>query len=116
MTMIGQPYHFGGAQPGGFDCSGLVQYAAKIAGVPLPRTTREQRRSGVKASRSDLKSGDLVFMRLPGGALHVGIFLNDSRFVHAPSTGHTVRIDSLSENPYSAGYLEARRIQLLSAP
>jgi cell wall-associated NlpC family hydrolase len=109
-ALIGQPYRFGGAAPGGFDCSGLVQYAAHQAGLDVPRTAAEQLRAGAPVARRDVRGGDLVFMRLKGKELHVGIALGDGRFVHAPSAGSRVRIDSLAAAPYARRFLAARRI------
>jgi cell wall-associated NlpC family hydrolase len=109
-AMLGQPYRFGGAAPGGFDCSGLVVYAAGAAGIRLPRTAAEQLHAGVPVPRSQLLPGDLVFMHLKHKELHVGIAIDGERFVHAPSSGGHVRIDSLSAPPYAAGFLRARRV------
>lgn len=109
-AMLGQPYRFGGQSPGGFDCSGLVFYAARGAGIPVPRTAQDQLRSGRPVARAELRSGDLVFMRLTGKELHVGIALDADRFIHAPSTGGRVRIDSLEASPYARGFLAARRL------
>jgi cell wall-associated NlpC family hydrolase len=110
MSMLGQPYRFGGAAPGGFDCSGLVVYAAGGAGIHVPRTAAEQLEFGTTIARADLRPGDLVFMHLAHKELHVGIAIDSERFVHAPSAGGRVRIDSLASPPYSRGYLSARRI------
>jgi len=110
LSMLGQPYRYGGAAPGGFDCSGLVQYAANGAGIYLPRTAREQLRAGEQVSRTDVRAGDLVFMHLAHKELHVGIVIDDGNFVHAPSSGAQVRIDRLSAPPYANGFLSARRI------
>lgn len=110
LAMLGQPYRFGGAAPGGFDCSGLVVFAAQSAGLVLPRTAREQLRSGAGISRERLRAGDLVFMRLRRKELHVGIAIDGERFVHAPASGGRVRIDSLAAAPYSTGFLGARRV------
>jgi cell wall-associated NlpC family hydrolase len=115
-AMLGQPYRYGGAQPGGFDCSGLVAYAASRAGVYVPRTAQEQQHAGIPVRRSDLRAGDLVFMHLKGKDLHVGIALDAQRFVHAPATGGRVRIDSLDQAPYSAGFSSARRVAAARAP
>jgi cell wall-associated NlpC family hydrolase len=109
-AMIGQPYQFGGAAPGGFDCSGLVLYAASGAGIRVPRTAREQMDFGVSVRRADVSAGDLVFMHLSHKELHVGIAIDRDRFIHAPSTGGRVRIDSLAAPPYAKGFLSARRI------
>jgi cell wall-associated NlpC family hydrolase len=109
-AMLGQPYRFGGAAPGGFDCSGLVSFAAQSAGVSLPRTAKDQLRTGVRVGREQLEPGDLVFMRLAHKELHVGIAVGGERFVHAPARGGRVRIDSLAAPPYSAGFIGARRV------
>jgi cell wall-associated NlpC family hydrolase len=109
-AMLGQPYRWGGAAPGGFDCSGLVVYAMGGAGFQLPRTAREQMHSGAPIARRALRPGDLVFMHLAHKDLHVGIAIDNERFVHAPATGGYVRIDSLAAPPYSHAYLTARRI------
>jgi cell wall-associated NlpC family hydrolase len=110
LAMLGQPYRWGGAAPGGFDCSGLVFYAAAGAGVRLPRTASEQRRSGAAVSLKHLQPGDLIFMHLSHKELHVGIALDNSHFIHAPSTGVRVRIDSIAAAPYAGGFIGARRV------
>jgi len=110
MSMLGQPYRFGGAAPGGFDCSGLVAYAANHAGVRVPRTAREQLATGRPVPRGAVRGGDLVFLHLARKELHVGIAIDGERFVHAPSAGGYVRVDSLTAPPYAKGFLSARRI------
>ncbi len=112
LSMLGQPYRFGGAAPGGFDCSGLVEYAANGAGLRLPRTAQEQLHVGEPVSRGEVRAGDLIFMHLARKELHVGIAIDNRRFVHAPSTGGYVRIDALAAAPYARGFLSARRINL----
>jgi cell wall-associated NlpC family hydrolase len=114
MSMLGQPYRFGGAAPGGFDCSGLVAYAAAGAGIRVPRTAHEQLGAGMPVPRGDLHAGDLVFMHLAHKELHVGIAIGDERFIHAPAAGGHVRIDSLKGQPYTRGFLTARRV--IAAP
>jgi len=110
LANLGQPYRYGGAAPGGFDCSGLIFYAAAAAGISLPRTAREQLASGVPINREELRAGDLIFMHLSKKQLHVGLVVDQERFIHAPSTGSQVRIDSLSALPYSMKFFTARRI------
>jgi peptidoglycan DL-endopeptidase CwlO len=110
LSMLGQPYRYGGAAPGGFDCSGLVAYAARRAGVPMPRTAHEQLRAGMPISRSEVHEGDLVFMHLAHKELHVGIAIDGDRFIHAPSAGGHVRIDTLVAPNYARGFAGARRI------
>jgi cell wall-associated NlpC family hydrolase len=109
-SMLGQPYRFGGAAPGGFDCSGLVEYAAGGAGIHMPRTALEQLGIGKPVARGEVHEGDLVFMHLAHKELHVGIALDGQRFIHAPSSGGHVRIDSLAARPYSKGFMGARRM------
>jgi cell wall-associated NlpC family hydrolase len=115
-SMIGQPYRFGGASPGGFDCSGLVEYSAASAGIHVPRTAAEQLRVGSPVKRANLQAGDLIFMHLAGKELHVGIALDSQLFVHAPSSGGYVRVDSLIAPPYAKGFIGARRVVSFAAP
>lgn len=115
-AMIGQPYRFGGAAPGGFDCSGLVVYAAANAGIRIPRTAAEQLQFGVPVEKSELQAGDLVFMHLSRKELHVAIALDRQLFVHAPSSGGRVRVDSLLAEPYAKGFIAARRVVSFAAP
>jgi cell wall-associated NlpC family hydrolase len=112
LAMLGQPYRYGGTEPGGFDCSGLVTYAARNSGLLVPRTAQDQQRSGVPVARSALQPGDLVFLHLAGKDLHVGVAIDATHFVHAPSAGGRVRIDSLRVRPYSTAFLSARRLEL----
>lgn len=100
LDMLGTPYRYGGSSPRGFDCSGLVYYSHRQAGIPVPRTALEQRRQARPVSRQTLQPGDLVFFRLEGSKVnHVGIYAGDGRFVHAPSSGKSVSMASL-DNPY----------------
>jgi murein DD-endopeptidase len=109
-SMIGQPYRYGGSAPGGFDCSGLVSFAAANAGVRVPRTAAEQMQIGRAVTLADLQAGDLIFMHLSSKELHVAIALDRQLFVHAPSSGGRVRIDSLLAPPYAKGFIGARRV------
>ncbi|HEX3398672.1 MAG TPA: C40 family peptidase [Steroidobacteraceae bacterium] len=115
-SMIGQPYRFGGSAPGGFDCSGLVFYAAANAGISVPRTAAEQLEFGSPVGRADLQAGDLVFMHLSSKELHVAIALDRQLFVHAPSSGGRVRVDSLLAQPYAKGFIGARRVVSFAIP
>jgi cell wall-associated NlpC family hydrolase len=109
-SMLGQPYRFGGDTPGGFDCSGLVAFAAAGAGIRIPRTAAEQLQYGSPIARGEMQAGDLIFMHLSKKELHVAIALDGEHFIHAPSSGGFVRIDSLEALPYSRGFIGARRI------
>ncbi|SHJ39449.1 Cell wall-associated hydrolase, NlpC family [Malonomonas rubra DSM 5091] len=98
--MLGTPYRYGGADPRGFDCSGLVSYAYRSVGIRVPRTSSEQFRQAEPVKAKNLKSGDLLFFRLsPPKVSHVAIYDGDGRFIHAPSSGKRVSYASL-ENPY----------------
>ena len=98
--MLGVPYHYGGASPRGFDCSGLVYYAYRKAGISVPRTTSAQFHSAHPVNRSRLQPGDLLFFRLTSRPVsHVGIYAGEGRFIHAPSRGKQVSYASLN-NPY----------------
>ena len=107
MSQLGTPYVWGGAAPGGFDCSGLVMWAYAQVGVSLPHSTYSQYTMGVPVSRDQLQPGDIVFF---DGLGHEGLYIGGGQFVHAPHTGDVVRISSLSEDWYSANYVGARRI------
>jgi cell wall-associated NlpC family hydrolase len=110
--MLGKPYRFGGATPrAGFDCSGLVQYSFLQAGASVPHNTDRQRAASRPVHRSELRRGDLVFFDEEGKkSSHVGIYLGDGKFVHAPSSGKTVRSDRL-DSPYWKKHLsETRRL------
>jgi murein DD-endopeptidase len=109
-TMVGKPYKYGGSSPSGFDCSGLVQYSFKQAGVSLPHNTVQQRAASRLVNVAELRRGDLLFFNQEGKKHgHVGIYLGDGKFVHAPSSGKSVRSDVLS-NPYWKKHLsEVRR-------
>jgi len=98
VGMVGKPYQYGGNTPArGFDCSGLVQYSYAKAGKKVPRSTRQQRRYSSSISLKNAKKGDLLFFNQQGKkSSHVGIYLGNQRFVHAPSSGKNVRISKLS--------------------
>ena len=110
-NMVGKPYLYGGNSPDGFDCSGLVHYSFQRAGVSVPRTTRSQLNAGLPVKVRALRTGDLVFFDQEGRKFsHVGIYLGDGRFVHAPSSGKRVRIDRLEERYWQKHFVAARRI------
>lgn len=104
--LLGTPYRYGGSSPRGFDCSGLVQYTHAQAGVRVPRVARAQHRDARRVPMHSLKPGDLVFFRLAGKTDHVGIYVGNGAFIHAPSSGKQVsraRLDSVYWRPRLVG-------------
>jgi len=108
--MIGTPYKWGGTTPKGFDCSGLVKYSYNKAGLSVPRTSRDQYSASEHISLRQAQTGDLVFFRFDRRISHVGIYLGDGRFVHAPARGKSVEVASLNQPPYSGAFVTAGRI------
>ena len=111
---LGIDYRHGGKSPAtGFDCSGLVAHIYREAwGVRLPPNTAAQSQAGVPVSLAELQAGDLVFYdTLKRPYSHVGIYLGDGRFVHAPKTGAQVRIESLQSTYWTQRFSGARRIE-----
>lgn len=111
LRMIGKPYRYGGSSPAGFDCSGLVMYTYRQAGLTLPHNTDKQRLAARPIRVAELRRGDLVFFNQEGKKYgHVGIYVGEGKFVHAPSSGKSVRSDRL-DSPYWRRHLsEARRL------
>ena len=104
----------GGTSPEGFDCSGLVYYIyVKIFGVSLYRVAADQAKNGVEVNPDYLMPGDLVFFwnkERYSEINHVGIYIGDGKFIHAPATGDVVKISSLSESYFKKTFCKARRI------
>lgn len=113
MKHLGVKYKFGGDEPDtGFDCSGLVIYAAeKSLGLKLPRSSAQIAQKGVPIDKSELKKGDLVFFNTLGHRFsHVGIYLGDDQFVHAPRAGSVVRVEDMNMAYWKKRYNGARRL------
>ncbi len=112
-SLVGVPYKFGGNSPdSGFDCSGFVGHVFRhTREIDLPRKSEKIRLVGQAISSTNLQSGDLVFFNtLQRKFSHVGIYLGDDRFIHAPSSGGRVRIENLRAAYWAQRYNGARRI------
>jgi cell wall-associated NlpC family hydrolase len=113
LSFVGVGYRRGGESPEtGFDCSGLVRHVFREGvGLSLPRTSKDISRVGARVEAAQLEPGDLVFFNtLRDGFSHVGIYLGDHRFVHAPTNGGEVRVEDMRQNYWTRRFDGARRI------
>ena len=115
MGLLGVAYRYGGTSAStGFDCSGFMQHIFRRSmGLSLPRTSAEQAKMGSHVNRSELQPGDMVFFRTMGGGRisHVGLYIGNDRFIHAPRTGKRIEITSLSNRYWGSKYAFARRVK-----
>ena len=112
-TMIGARYQWGGESPStGFDCSGLVWFSFRQHGMNLPRISWQQFGAGRSISRSEMRTGDLIFHKVDksGKSLHVGIVTDRGTFIHAPSSGKRVMESSLNNSYWRKHFIGARRV------
>ena len=109
-AMRGRPYRWGGKSPRrGFDCSGLVYFAHQEAGISVPRMSRNQLSQSVRVAVNRIRPGDLLFFKIASNVSHVGIYIGERNFIHAPSRGKRVSISSLEDGYwrrrfYAAGH------------
>ncbi|MBS1133758.1 MAG: hypothetical protein H6R02_899 [Burkholderiaceae bacterium] len=119
LGLVDVPYRYGGRTPtGGFDCSGFVGFVfSQSAGLVLPRRADEMGRMGETLAKADLAPGDLVFFNTLGRSYsHVGIYVGEGQFVHAPARRGRVRVDRLGDPYWTARYNGARRIGGVVSP
>ncbi|OZV14075.1 hypothetical protein CIW83_01235 [Tissierella sp. P1] len=108
---LGKPYKWGGIGPNSYDCSGLVYSLFAKLGIELPRTSQSQASAGAYVSKQDLQYGDIVFFARNGKTInHVGIYVGNGEFVHAPQSGDVVKITTLMSGYYANSYYTARRV------
>jgi cell wall-associated NlpC family hydrolase len=105
LAQQGTPYVWAGAAPGGFDCSGLTQFAYQAAGIALPHSSKAQSTMGTPIARANLQPGDLVFFFSP--ISHVGIYIGNGQMVHAPTSGDVVKVTNVDA---MGGFAGARRL------
>jgi cell wall-associated NlpC family hydrolase len=112
IALVGKPYRYGGADLDGFDCSGLVYFIHHALGINVPRTAAQQQRAAASVARTQLQPGDLVFFDTTGRkqVSHVGIYVGDSRFVHAPQTGKLIELRSLTDSYYGSHLISSGRL------
>lgn len=111
-AQLGSPYRYGGSDPAGFDCSGLVHFAHAAHGVAVPRTTAAQFSAATPVPERQLNAGDLLFFRFEAGpkVTHVAIYMGDGRFVHAPQSGRSVEVRQLDDPWYKRRLAGAGRL------
>jgi len=115
-SLIGTPYHFGGADEQGFDCSGLALYVHERVGIAIPRTAAEQQREAQPVPLAELRPGDLVFFRIGARHVnHVGVYSGDGRFIHAPHAGVAVTSADLHDAYYARHLVSAGRYWSVAA-
>lgn len=109
---LGKPYVWGAEGPSSFDCSGFTSYVYRNGGnTSIPRTSRQQATAGIMVERQNLQVGDLIFFNTSGsGISHVGMYIGESKFIHASTNERKVRVDKLTSSYYSGKYVTARRI------
>ncbi|MBZ9685581.1 NlpC/P60 family protein [Clostridium estertheticum] len=102
-NFLGTPYLWGGTTPSGFDCSGFTQYVYAHFGISIGRATFNQINDGVQVSKENLQAGDLVFFGTSANPHHVGIYIGDNNYIHAPHTGDVIKVSPMSRTDFITG-------------
>ena len=111
LALVGTPYLYGGTKPeDGFDCSGLVYYTYSENGISVPRTSQAQFAAATKIALNNARQGDLIFFQDQEKLSHVGIYLGDGQFVHAPASGRTVSVAQLDSPYYQQNMIAVGRL------
>lgn len=102
LSLVGKPYRYGGADLQGFDCSGMVYFIHQALGITVPRTAADQQRAALSVVKSALQPGDLLFFRTTSAQRisHVGVYVGENRFVHAPQSGRLIEVRTLEDQYY----------------
>ncbi len=102
ISLVGKPYRYGGADLQGFDCSGMVYFIHQALGIEVPRTAADQQRAAMSVNKATLRPGDLLFFRITSSKRisHVGIYVGENRFVHAPQSGKLIELRTLNDQYY----------------
>lgn len=110
-SLLGSPYKYGGATPNGFDCSGLVFYIHGKLGIRTARTSLQQYKTSKALRINEIAPGDLVFFKLNTHTVsHVGIFIGENRFIHAPKRGKAVSVNTLNDEFWKPKFVGAGRL------
>lgn len=110
-TLVGSPYEYGGESPNGFDCSGLVFYTHGKVGLRTPRTSLQQFKTAKNVPLKELRNGDLIFFKLTRARVsHVGIYVGNGRFIHAPQSGRQVKSTYLADRYWKTKIVSAGRL------
>jgi cell wall-associated NlpC family hydrolase len=112
LSLVGKPYIYGGADLQGFDCSGMVYFIHEALGIDVPRTAAEQQRAATRVSTSALHPGDLLFFRTTDTPRisHVGVYVGENRFVHAPQSGRLIEVRTLDDQYYGSHLASTGRL------
>lgn len=112
IALVGKPYRYGGADLQGFDCSGMVYFIHQALGIEVPRTAAQQQRAAMSVDKSALQPGDLLFFKTTRAARtsHVGIYVGENRFVHAPQSGKLIELRTLDDQYYGPRLVGSGRL------